>query len=352
MHTTLLLSENWTPLGLADWDLWSPGNREGLELQDDQTEAQKWFNHLQTISECSKFLNKEVVMIADREADITTLMVSAKRSKVPFVIRTKAGLRGICSPERGKLLHYLQRQEPNFYYEIKVEKRNQLLGRKRITKRSFHKIEKVRLRVSAVEVELNSKYRDYKGVPIRSEELRYNSILVEDVSPKNKENHIQWLLLTDLDISSEESIREIVAIYKQRWQIEEYFKTLKSGCAAGKICLRSRKKLSRYICMKSIIATEVYQLKEIGRAHPKTPCDEVLTESQWKTLVLIIQQLDGKPLKIPKSPPSMQQAMEWVGRLGGHLGRRRDGPPGVTTLWRGYQELNQKTQMFEIMRSV
>jgi hypothetical protein len=29
----------------------------------------------------------------------------------------------------------------------------------------------------------------------------------------------------------------------------------------------------------------------------------------------------------------------WIGRLGGHLNRKRDGMPGVRTLWRGFHDL-------------
>jgi hypothetical protein len=100
--------------------------------------------------------------------------------------------------------------------------------------------------------------------------------------------------------------------------------------------------------MKSVIATEVYQLKEASRQRPNNPCIEILSEDQWKVLILLIQQLDGKKLKIPKCPPTLEQAARWISRLGGHLGRTRNGPPGVTTLWRGYQELLHKTEGYKL----
>ena len=37
--------------------------------------------------------------------------------------------------------------------------------------------------------------------------------------------------------------------------------------------------------------------------------------------------------------PTIEQATIWIGRLGGHLGRKRDGMPGVRTLWRGWRDL-------------
>jgi hypothetical protein len=37
-----------------------------------------------------------------------------------------------------------------------------------------------------------------------------------------------------------------------------------------------------------------------------------------------------------------------VGGMGGHLGRKSDGPPGTQTLWRGLQRLDTATDMYVI----
>ncbi|MBI4881637.1 MAG: hypothetical protein HY812_18550, partial [Planctomycetes bacterium] len=37
-----------------------------------------------------------------------------------------------------------------------------------------------------------------------------------------------------------------------------------------------------------------------------------------------------------------------LGRLGGHLGRKSDGEPGVVTMWRGLQRLPDITEMWTI----
>ena len=44
----------------------------------------------------------------------------------------------------------------------------------------------------------------------------------------------------------------------------------------------------------------------------------------------------------------MVEAVRLVGKLGGHLGRKRDGPPGTQTLWRGLQRLETATEAFAI----
>lgn len=45
----------------------------------------------------------------------------------------------------------------------------------------------------------------------------------------------------------------------------------------------------------------------------------------------------GKGMKL--SELTVGQAVLWIGRLGGHLNRKRDGMPGVRTLWRGLHDL-------------
>jgi hypothetical protein len=46
----------------------------------------------------------------------------------------------------------------------------------------------------------------------------------------------------------------------------------------------------------------------------------------------------------------LAQAILWVARLGGYLGRKHDRPPGPTVLWRGFLALHELTQMYLILR--
>ncbi|MBF6613649.1 MAG: hypothetical protein IVW55_11025 [Chloroflexi bacterium] len=53
----------------------------------------------------------------------------------------------------------------------------------------------------------------------------------------------------------------------------------------------------------------------------------------------------------PNKVPTLQQAVRWIGELGGFLGRNSDGEPGVTVMWRGLQRLVDLTTMYQIMPS-
>ena len=87
------------------------------------------------------------------------------------------------------------------------------------------------------------------------------------------------------------------------------------------------------------------QLVYDSRHHPEVTCEVVLTKAQWATLYMLIH--DTR--QIPKYPPSLQQAVFWIGRLGGHIGRNSDGPPGLKTVWQGYQQLCHAASVYELM---
>jgi hypothetical protein len=42
-------------------------------------------------------------------------------------------------------------------------------------------------------------------------------------------------------------------------------------------------------------------------------------------------------------PPTLGEAVGWIAKLGGFLGRKHDGVPGVKTLWRGLRRLDDMT---------
>jgi hypothetical protein len=58
----------------------------------------------------------------------------------------------------------------------------------------------------------------------------------------------------------------------------------------------------------------------------------VLEPDEWQML----QRYFHRPLE---QPATLQEAVDMIARLGGFLGRRHDGSPGVKVLWRGYRRL-------------
>ena len=89
------------------------------------------------------------------------------------------------------------------------------------------------------------------------------------------------------------------------------------------------------------------QLTYQSRATPEASCEVILTQDEWQALYLTI----NKTASLPSTTPTLAQAAKWIGRLGGHLGRKSDGPPGLKTIWLGYMRLQDMAAMFRLIKS-
>ena len=84
----------------------------------------------------------------------------------------------------------------------------------------------------------------------------------------------------------------------------------------------------------------------LARVVPEAACTVLLETEEWQALWVVIHKR-GTP---PAQPPSLRQAVRWIGQLGGFLGRKGDGEPGAEVLWKGFQHLVDLTAMYHIMR--
>jgi hypothetical protein len=78
---------------------------------------------------------------------------------------------------------------------------------------------------------------------------------------------------------------------------------------------------------------------------PDAPCSLWLPEVEWQALYCAIHQSQ----RLPDQPPTMREAIHMIGQLGGFLGRKGDGEPGVQALWTGFRRLHDIASMYKIM---
>ncbi len=71
-----------------------------------------------------------------------------------------------------------------------------------------------------------------------------------------------------------------------------------------------------------------------------------MTEHEWQALYATIHET----LDLPDEVPTVREATHWVAYLGGFLGRKGDGEPGVTVLWRGWQRLQDFVRLWRIVQ--
>jgi len=85
-----------------------------------------------------------------------------------------------------------------------------------------------------------------------------------------------------------------------------------------------------------------------NRQAPDHPCTAILADHEWHALYTTIHRTPF----IPDSPPTVRQAVRWIAQLGGFLGRKGDGAPGITTLWRGWSRLADIADMYRLLHSL
>jgi len=155
---------------------------------------------------------------------------------------------------------------------------------------------------------------------------------------------IVWRLLTTLPVVSAPEAIERVGWYAQRWQIEVLHKILKTGCKVEQRQLQTAQRLERVLSVDLVVAWRILALCKAARELPEDPISDWLPQAQWQALWCHVHQRTDPP----PTPPTVRQAVRWIGRLGGFLGRKSDGEPGTTTLWRGLEQLDAMTRMWQL----
>jgi hypothetical protein len=178
---------------------------------------------------------------------------------------------------------------------------------------------------------LKAPYRQQGKLP----QVEVNAVLVRELDPPPGIEPIEWLLVTSLPIDTPEDVLRVVDYYTGRWPIEIFFRILKSGCKVEQIQLETAARIERCLMLYMIVAWRVQYLTMLGRECPDLPCDVLFTADEWKPVRKITQ-----PKKsLPKKAPPLGEFLLLVGRLGGHNGRKHDGPPGPQALWIGIRRL-------------
>jgi hypothetical protein len=167
--------------------------------------------------------------------------------------------------------------------------------------------------------------------------LSLTMIEVREVNtPPDEDEPIHWLLWTTESARTKKQIMAVVRAYALRWRIEDFHLIWKQGCRVEQLQLQTRQRLQKALVLYAGVAVRLLRLRDLARREPLAPCTEVLTEDEWQALYA---HSTGAAATVATAVPTIEQVTKWIGRLGGHLGRKRDGMPGVRTLWRGWRDL-------------
>src|SRR5207253_7243147 len=120
--------------------------------------------------------------------------------------------------------------------------------------------------------------------PTLPEYLAVNLVVVTELNPPEGEEPVEWLLATSESIETVEDVKRVVATYKARWIIEEFFKALKTGCVFEERQLESYDALQRLLAMFLVVAWKILLLRHATRTDPEVPASTVMTPAMLQVL--------------------------------------------------------------------
>jgi hypothetical protein len=337
MHSTLVVTPTGLPLGLLTQEVWA---RAGYQPQSarqrkntaiEQKESYRWIAALQETVEASPS-STTVVTLCDREADIYEFLVEAQQLKAKFVLRA-AWDRHIEHDDYPRLWPLLDGQAVAGYLTIDLPAREQRPKRQ------------VRLALRFTAVTLDPPQRHRAAVPEPLPSLSLYAVHVKEVEPPPEEPGLEWMLLTNIAVHTVEEALQRVEWYRRRWLVEEFHKILKSGCRVEACRLQTAQRLIRYVTLCSVIAWRLYWLTHINRTAPTAPATTILAPEE----VAALQVLSFETFPPAPSPLTTREAVRLIAKLGGFLGRRHDGEPGITVMWRGWQRLSDLALMWSLV---
>jgi hypothetical protein len=170
-------------------------------------------------------------------------------------------------------------------------------------------------------------------------------VRVWEESPPAGAAQLEWFLVSLDPVEDAASAWEKCAWYSCRWTEEEYHKALKTGCRIEDLQFHTTAALEPMIALLSVVAVMLLNLREAARR----------PDAQERLATEIVAPIYEEVLRAQRhrareEPLTIYEYTLALGRLGGHMNRKRDGLPGWLTLWRGWQKLQERVAAVEIER--
>lgn len=341
LHATIAITPERLHLGIVDQQFWSrekeksvPIHREYRNFED--RESYKWYKaYLSSCKLAESLSDTKVVHVTDREGDVFEIFEewynrSSEGNSPPHLLIRSNHNRVLYSGKKrvGRLYDQLEKSPKLGEFSFEVEDRGS--GVKRKVKQSVH----------AMPIELRSRY----GADRPNVDIAINAVYIKEEDPPEESKGITWCLLTTLPISCLEEIKTVVEYYLCRWEIETFFKTLKSGCKVEEKSLRSAERLFPLFSLFLIIAWRINFLMQVSRVLPEVSCESFFEPSEWKSGYAVAT----KNRLGPPQPPTMGEMMKYIAILGGYKERKNGQPPGVKTIWKGLCALANYSEAWDI----
>ena len=321
-------------IGLVDAQIWTRGSAD-LEPRRtrpfEDKESHRWLEGAKRSAACLEGA-AQIVMVADREADIYPVF-ARRPAGVDLVIRS-AHDRSLAG---GARLKEATQALPD--YGVMAVAVRAKPGQKA---RTAH----VTLRAGRISV-----CRPLHGVDTQDPDtLTLNVVESRELDPPKGCQPLHWCVYTTLSVDTQEEVREVIEIYKQRWRIEEVFRVLKTnGLKLEETQVQAAHRLFNLAALAMVAATRIMQLVDARQASSR-PASDVIDTELFEAVAIIGKTLEGKTER--QKNHHKQGTLPWlswiVARLGGWNCYYK--PPGPKTMATGWTQLTARIEGFLIAK--
>jgi len=320
VHDTVAVTPAGLALGVLDAQVWvRDWEKKEAGRSIEHKESVKWLRSYEAAARAQAELkHTQVVSVGDREADVYELFALARErieAGGPHLLVRATEDRCLAEGSK-KLWEKVEAQPVAGDREIVVPPRPR------------RKARTAQLSVRFCEVEL----RPPQGKSALGKIRLWAVHARERRAPAGVEL-VEWMLLTTMEVRDFDQACDKLDWYAQRWMIEVFHRTLKSGCRIEHRQLGNVHRLENCLAIDMMVAARIMHLTWLGRTCPDVPCTIYFEDEQWKALSCFISR---KPTP-QKTVPVIREVIGWIAKLGGHLGRKSDRPPGTQALWEGLQ---------------
>lgn len=291
-----------------------------------QKDRYKWYSTAQhAIGNCPGA--SAYTVIGDREADIYDLLARFQEQGWGYVIRCSATNR-TTSPcnNTSTLQELIDSWEVAHSYDLELN----------ATKKRSKHTGKMHLKFGHTELMRPKGNRDEnlpEKIAVRVVEVREDPETVVA-----GEEPVHWILLTTHDVQSVEQALQIVEWYRQRWNVEQTYRTVKlKGLDVEHSEVHSQHALGNLTVLSLMAATLTMQLVRARTGQSGQNIDCAFTSEETACIEKLNPTLEGNTQKQKNPYPKKSLAFAaWViGRLGGWSGYLNDRPPGPITMTNG-----------------
>jgi hypothetical protein len=257
LHPTIAVTPERVMLGIVDVNFWKrkpiPEGINQDKVPIEAKESYRWLESYRRSCDIAKEMpDVQLINISDREGDIIEIFDEVAKQKEQ---RHSADI--IVRSQYDRLL----------FSENKKEKTK--LRQKLKEAPSLGEIEFV---VPATEKRSGRKVRQQlKGVTVvlkpgnKKTTVKINVVMAIEEHPPQGEDALMWILITSLPVETFENVAKVISYYLCRWEIETFFKVLKSGCKIEERQLQTTDRMKSLITMFMILAWRVMYTMMMGR---------------------------------------------------------------------------------------